>query len=106
MKLEEAENETITVYWWNCGKKTLDFKGPYKTYLARRGVKVTDIIHPLQEEVKGWRFEVSMSGATTTIDEYGYDYMLACNDIIKTFLLLMGDKAKLITPRGEFNINW
>lgn len=41
-----------------------------------------------------------------TIDEYGPDYMSGCDDIIKAYLLLMGDKAKLVTPRREFNINW
>lgn len=106
MRREEAEGKNIRVYWWNFGKKTLEFKGTYGEYFTKRDIKVTDITHPFDILIHGWRFEVSTSSTTITIDEYGPDYLEGCNDIIKAFLLLTGDKAKLITPNKEFNINW
>jgi len=106
MKKEEVETMKISIYWWNFGKKTLDFRGVYKDYLLKIGVSIEDIVHPIQNDVTGWRFTVSMSSTTITLDKYGIDYIQACDDIIKTYLLLMGDRTKFITPRQEFNINW
>lgn len=106
MKNDEIENMNISVYWWNMGKKTLEFKGPYKNYLLNQGISVTDITHPSQKDISGWRFTVSMSSTTITIDSYDPDYMRGCDDIIRSFLLIMGDKARLVTPRREYNINW
>jgi hypothetical protein len=106
MDKQEAENQKITVYWWNFGKKTLDFKGSYKDYLLKRGITVEDIVHPTQKDIKGWRFTISISSVTAILDIYGPDYAQACDDAIKVFLTIMGDKAKFITPTREFNINW
>ncbi len=108
MDKQQAEKEKIIVYWWNCGKKTLDFKGSYKDYLLKRDITVENITHPTQKDIKGWRFTVSISSVTAILNIYGSDYTEACNDIIKVFLAIMGDRAKFIIPsrNREFNINW
>jgi len=111
MDKEKSENQKITIHWWNFGTKTLDFKGTYKDYLLKRGITVKDIVHPNAKDSKGWRFIVSTSNTTATLDIYGSDYAGACDEVIKVFLTIMGDKATFSPDRrdarlGAFHINW
>jgi hypothetical protein len=98
----ESEKQQITVYWWNFGK-TLDFKGSYKDYLQQRNIKVR---HTSTRDANYLRFKISVGSSRVILDVYGEDYASSFNEAIKIFLTLMGDKAKLITPHREFNINW
>ena len=34
-KIKEAEQKHISIYWWNMGKRTLDFEGNYKDNLNK-----------------------------------------------------------------------
>lgn len=111
MEKEEAEKQQITIYWWNLGTKTLDFKGSYKDYLLKRGINVEDITHPTQKDVTGWRFTISISSITVVLNIYEADYAEACDDVIKVFLTIMGDKAEFRPQRRDgrlpaFHINW
>ena len=38
-KIKDFENSNLTIYWWNFGRKTLDFKGVVKDYLKRENIK-------------------------------------------------------------------
>ena len=98
----EPSPKEITVYWWNCGKKTLDFRGTYKGFFMKRDIRVTDIV---SNGVKGFHFDIPLAFSKATYDTYDTDYSRCCDDAIKIFLTLMGDKAKLISGR-EFYINW
>jgi hypothetical protein len=110
MDKKEAETQQITIYWWNLGTKTLDFEGSYKDYLLKRGITVEDIKHPTTQ-LPGWRFTIAIGSITAVLDIYGPDYAQACDDVIKVFLTLMGDKAKFVPHRRDarlssFYLNW
>lgn len=102
----KLENEQIAIYWWNFGRKTLDYKGSYKGYLNKRNIKVKQINHPIQTDIKGWQFSISVSTGTITLDIFDYDYMRCCDEAIKLFLTIMGDKTKFETPCRTFRLNW
>ena len=105
MKPDEIDGMSIETHWWNFGKKTLDFRGTYKQFMENKGIRIERCKHPSQKDVNGWKASVSLSSTIITIVSY-QDYRYACDDIIKTYLLLMGDKATLRTPFGYFKINW
>lgn len=98
----DYENQQIKIYWWNFGKKILDFQGSYKDYLKQKGIHVRII---KKNEYQGFRFTMP-SPYKVTLDIYDYNYSHCCDEIIKVFLTLMGDRSKLITPNRDFNINW
>jgi hypothetical protein len=97
------ENKQIIIYWWNMGKKTLDYRGTYKGFLKQKGIKVRSIT---KNNAKYLRFYISVGSSRATLDTYDFDYLRCCDDAIKIFLTLMGDKAKLITPYREYSLNW
>jgi hypothetical protein len=105
MDKEEIENRKIKTYWWNCGKKTKDFEGTYKEFLKLKEITIEEVIHPTRKHEKGTRFKIPLYSTIVTIDFFGPDNEGIYINVIKTFLTLLGDKAKLITPRGEYNIN-
>lgn len=101
--IEEAKEQPITLYWWNYGKKTLDFKGTYTEYFAEKEFTVTEIP---QSPRKGTKIEFSASTTTVTIESVSNDAERDFNDAIKTYLMLLGDKALFETNRQSFRINW
>jgi hypothetical protein len=101
------ENQEITVYWWNMGKKTLDYRGTYKGFLEAKDIKVFNISKNIGKNgIKGNRFLIPLASCVATLDSFSSDYFQGCDDAIKIFLTLLGDRTKFITPRREFNINW
>lgn len=104
---EEVINSKITVYWWNFGKKTLDFKGSYKDYFAKNGIKTKGITHHgAGGGFAGIRFTISTSHHTTVLKTFVEPHQ-ACADAVKQFCTLMGDKHLLIDGLGrEHKINW
>ena len=103
MNKTEHENKNITVYWWNFGKKTLDYKGTYKGYLDKRGITAKEFI---RNGFYGYRFKISTGSDRVTLETNQYDYSKSCDDAIKIFLSLMGDKATLDTERFTYHVNW
>jgi hypothetical protein len=103
MEKQQYENQKITIYWWNFGKKTLDFKGSYKDYLQKRDIKVSPFI---RRGFWGYRFTVCVDSNRIVYETPRNNYQQSCDEIIKMFLSVMGDKAKLITPYHEYFINW
>jgi hypothetical protein len=98
------ENKNITVYWWNGRTKSLDYKGTYKGFLEAKDIKVRSIKD--KNNNRGWRFKIPLLSCNVIYDDYVTDYFKACDDAIKIFLTLLGDKSKLITWNRELNINW
>jgi len=107
MNKQEAEKKNISIHWWNFGSKTLDFKGTYKDYLRKRNIKVRTIKHPFAKDTKGYRFTIPLSGCVARLDIFGSDYAANCDEAIKVFLTLLGDKALFNTGYGrELKLNW
>ena len=96
------ENKSITVYWWNYSKKTLDFQGTYKEFLKKKDIKVRQ-----NKGTNGYKFTFDIGSSRVVYDIYSVtDYFKVCDEVIKLFLTLIGDKSKLITERNEYKINW
>lgn len=103
MDKEYWEQKEIVVYWWNFGKKTLDYRGTYKGFLDNKGIKVRAF---QRRGFWGWHFKVSVGSCTVTLETPQADYAQSCDDVIKIFLSIMGDKATLETTRRKYLINW
>ncbi len=101
MDKEYYANKEIQVYWWNMGRKTLDYRGSYEGFLKKKNITITKT---LKGTCAGYHYYISLSTTEATLDAIG-DYAQCCNEAIKIFLTLMGDKAKLVTPKGEYFIN-
>jgi hypothetical protein len=100
------ENQGIRIYWWNFGKKTLDYEGTYKGFMDKKDIKVTDItIGKGKYKSKGLHFEIPLSSCKATYETCDGDYR-AYDDAIKIFLTLMGDKSKFEASQRVYYINW
>ena len=53
-----VENQIIYVYWWNFGKKTIDYQGSYAGYLKKKDIKVRIETKPAAGETKKKEIEV------------------------------------------------
>ena len=103
----EGEQKEISLHWWNFGKKTLDFRGSYKDYLAKKDIKIKEITHKFQKDVKGFRFTIPLSSSVATLDSFGNDYVEDCTRAILILLTLLGDKHLFVDGYGrEYQINW
>jgi len=103
---KEKENTPITIYWWNMGHKTLDYKGTIKGYLIKRNISVHQIPHPYSTITKGYRFKIGTSSSYVIFDGFNKPYNYLAIDAIRLWLMLMGDKAKIETGNRSYNINW
>ncbi len=103
MNKTDCEQQQISVYWWNFGRKTLDYKGTYKGFLEKKDIIVKSFI---RNGFYGYRFAISVGSERATLETSRQDYSRSCDDAIKIFLTLLGDKSKLNTPRFEYFINW
>lgn len=92
-----------TIYWWNMGKKTLDYNGTIAGYFKEKGIKISRITHPTQKDLKGYRVRVNVSGITT-IDTFGTIREAAITGI-RVFLTLMGDKSAFHVYSRTYTIN-
>lgn len=105
MNRKQEENKEISVHWWNFGSKTLDFKGTYKEYLIKRDIKVNSIKNKYSGS-KGYRFKIPLSSCSATLDIFRTDYSECCDEAIKIFLTLLGDKTLFDTERRTYKLNW
>ena len=107
MNKQESEQKEISIHWWNMGTKTLDFKGTYKDYLEKKDIKVGTIKHPFAKDTKGYKFTIPLSSCTVKLEIFGSDYAANCDEAIKVFLTLLGDKSIFNNGYGrEFKLNW
>ena len=105
--LNKIGNTNLSIYWWNFGSKTLDFKGSYKEYLEKRNIKMRIIKHPFHKEINGLRFKIPLSSCVSTLDIFDNNIIRNCDEAIKIFLTLMGDKHLFINgSRRNIKLNW
>jgi hypothetical protein len=107
--LKNALNDIVTIYWWNMGKKTLDFTGTYADFFKEKGIRVKLKIGKADKDtLKIWFSigvsEITLSSLHRPIES---DYYKSFDTAIKIFLLELGDKAEFT---GMYNrtvkINW
>lgn len=103
MKQEQIK-EPVILYWWNMGRKTLDFKGTISEFLKEKGFKVSKIKHPNDKTVNGYRFKFALSSTYITADIFHSNLADASINAIKIFLQILGDKA-LITGYKYVRVN-
>ena len=84
--LKDAMTHTVEVWWWNMGRKRLDFRGTYADYINKIGAKI-------RKTKDGYTCTVSTSSTTVTCKSADHDPLRALNDSIVLFLTIMGDRA-------------
>ena len=106
-KIKDFENSDLTIYWWNFGRKTLDFKGVVKDYLKRENIKYK--ISTKKDEHFNFEqlyFKVSMSVGSMNFSFNGYDLEDLIRMCINIRLTYLGDKSKFILNGRERTINF
>ncbi len=103
--MEKAKEKTVTVYWWNFGTKTLDYTGTYQGYMDKKDIIVEPIVHPRFTKIKGLRFIRDWGTATFIYESYNTDTEKSYFNAIQMFLVVMGDRAKIICDRWEVTVN-
>ncbi len=106
MDKQEGEQKNISIYWWNMGNKTLDFKGTIKDYLIKKDIKVTRITNKYDKDIKGYRFRIPLGSCSATLDIFDQNYIRCVNEAIKIFHSLLGDKTLYHSPYRTYKINW
>lgn len=94
-----------TIYWWNLGKKQLDFTGTLWEYFQKIEVKITRVKHPKNKAIAGYKFKIPVGSYTCSLVTYS-DAADAGREAAKVFLSLLGDKATLQTYGRFDRINW
>jgi len=103
MTWKEALETPITIYWWNLGKKTLDFEGPAGEYLQQRGVTITLLRKRHGFTLRRLEFEC---GGHVTLDRYETWPIESVIAIIRLFLTQMGDRATFSILSLKYKLNW
>jgi hypothetical protein len=104
MTKKEIDNQQISIYWWNHGRKTLDFKGTYKEWMEKNGIK----INPIRTDkfLSGLETKFSFGSMTMKL-KYVSGYMEGLNYIIKACHVFLGDKATFTDGYSrQYKINW
>jgi len=102
VQIDVVMNRVISIYWWNGGRKTLEFKGTYQDYFKRQGFKFT-----LRRGI--FTTETSTSSTRTLHTQRVCDTWSLCiaiNEAILMFLAVMGDKAMLEASGRTYRVNW
>ena len=95
----------IEIYWWNMGKKTLDFAGSYKDFFKKKDIKIRKL--PKDEfGLEKYRFKIFWSSCNATFDICSH-YKNSCTETVKIFLTVLGDKALFIDHTNrKHKLNW
>lgn len=104
MKLNEAMEKQIKIYWWNFGKKTLAFEGTYKDFFKDKEINISKIS---KDDVKGLRFKIPVGCAVIDLKILGGGWIIDNLDsAVKLFLTYLGDKTRFIGYNRSYKLNW
>ena len=104
MELKDAIKKQIKIYWWNFGKKTLDFEGTYEDFFKVKDIAITKIS---KDGVKGLCFKIPLSCSTIDLKVFcGYYSTQELDGAIKLFLTYLGDKALFYGYNRIYKLNW
>jgi len=95
------ENRGMSVYWWNGGKRTLDYIGTYKGFLESKAIVASQI----EGTPESWHFEIPLASSKATLDTHG-DFGRCADEAIQIFLTLLGDKTTFSGSRAIYKIHW
>lgn len=97
--------EEIEIYWWNMGKKTLDFTGDYKDFFKEKDIKIRKL--PKDKfGLEKYRFKISWSSCNATFNIASH-YKDCCKEAVKIFLIILGDKTLFMDHNNrEHRLNW
>ena len=88
----------ITIYWWNFGSKTLDFKGNLKDYLQKRNIKY--------RKTKEGNYKFKFTIGRTKVESIQSDFDGGAFTVIKLFLTALGDKTSIEMGGRKQKLNW
>ena len=106
-KIKDFEKSDLIIYWWNFGKKTLEFEGVVKDYLKRENIKYK--ISTKKDEHLNFEqlyFKVSMSVGSMNFSFNGYDLEDLIRMCINIRLTYLGYKSKFTLYGRERTINF
>jgi len=105
MELKESLGKTIRIYWWNFGKKTLDFEGTYNDFFKDKNIKISKIS---KDDVKGLRFKIPVGCAIIDLKVFsGGGWIIQDLDsAIKLFSTYLGDKTLFHGYNTTYKLNW
>lgn len=92
--VEKILETPITIYWWNMGDKTIDFKGSLGNCLVDKKISFTKVKHPEHKHIIGYRFKYKQGSGTMTYLSYD-SFENSVILMISTQLIRLGDKARL-----------
>lgn len=96
LEMENGRSKHITLYWWNMGRKKLDFKGTIGNYFEEKKIKASIITHPKNKETSGYRFILYTGSNKITYDAFYDSFENAAIQVIEFYLSVLGDKATII----------
>lgn len=108
---KEALQKLITIYWWNMGKKTLDFSGSYKDYFKKRNItfKISEKKQG-KDTFKYINFNIPCGSNVIKLKSYWtgseWDFKENCDKAIFLFLTLLGDKTIFSSQMKEVKVCW
>lgn len=102
--------KNLCIYWWNMGKKTLDFKGSYEDYLKKKSIKFR-VQKGYEEKNDMLNFTILLSSSIVklkiAVSGNEYDFIECCDRAITLYLTQLGDKTIFQTNYNkEYKINW
>lgn len=90
----------ITIHWWNMGTKQLDYSGTYKDWFENRKIKITEYNNKIS-------FTGTIGGMEFKLKYRNFDYEHLFNQVIKLYMVYMGDKAQLTDGFNRvYKMNW
>ena len=98
--MEKELEYTTTAFWWNFGRRKLDYSGNLGGLLNNKGIKYRKIKHP-EQKITGYKF-TTVHGVTYTCYGSFYDGAFTA---LKLYYATMGDKATVNCAGRIFTIN-
>lgn len=90
-------NQTVTIHYWSCGKKKLDFKGSLEDCLKSKEIKY-------KPNRNGFSFEFSFGRLTVSLVNSSFDD--GAFIALKLYLTYQGDKAQIEFDYRNQRLNW
>ena len=94
---EKILKEKIIIYWWNFGKKTLDFNGTVQEYLKKNKVKIS--IRYYQDEEHN--FERCLITAKFFCGQFK-EVKFICNSLEDTIRMIINFNLSYFGDRAQF----
>lgn len=104
MRKKPISTTKIASYWWNFGKKTLDFNCTMPEALKHKAISYKAIRSKQYPDKKGFRFSFDVSNSSITMDLWT-SFDAGAIEALRTLLLLLGDKSTLIVYSRVYRIN-